>query len=144
MNSTVKLLLVGPSPGHGDPTHPLEGRVGAKLAFLCGISIPEYLNTFERINLLKDWPGKQGKGDAFFLDEARKVAGRIQLKGRMAVLLGKNVAKAFGVSQLPWMTWTELREGHVAALPRPSGLNLWYNDPENRQRARKFIRKVTV
>jgi len=112
------------------------------LAFLCGISIPEYLNTFERINLLRDWPGKQGKGDAFFLDEAKKVADRIQLKGRMVVLLGKNVAKAFGVSQLPWMTWAELRDGRVAVLPHPSGLNLWYNVLENSKRAQKFMKYV--
>ena len=139
----MMLQLIGPSPGKRGtgPDGPLGGAVGRKLADMCGLSYPEYLNAFRRINLLDDWPGKQGKGDAFFLEKARRATKTISIDCTMTVFLGTNAAWAFGLS-LTWMRWVEFRGGLVAALPHPSGINLWYNDPENRERASRFMRSL--
>jgi len=102
------------------------------------------MGAFERANLLKDWPGKQGKGDAFFLDAARKAAEKIRLEDRTAVLLGRNAARAFDLAHLPWMTWAESRGGRVAVLPHPSGINLWYNSSKNSRKARKFMSELVA
>ena len=44
---------------------------GARLAELCGLEVDAYLRAFERVNLIRRWPGKAGKGDAFDLAKAR-------------------------------------------------------------------------
>lgn len=67
------------------------------------------------------------------------------LRGRMVVMLGRHVARAFDQEDLPWHQWTVVRlplvpmvRFTVAAVPHPSGRNHWYNRTENRCEARKF------
>ncbi|HUT60648.1 MAG TPA: hypothetical protein VNA25_22615 [Phycisphaerae bacterium] len=55
------------------------------------------------------------------------------------VLLGKRVAAAFGVDP-EYFRWSEVRGVRVAVMPLPSGVNLWWNDPEHRRDAANFLR----
>lgn len=71
------------------------------------------------------------------------------LRGRRVVLLGANVSRAFGVSFRKLsevvLSWHPVGEGLAAAVvPHPSGLNRWWNDPDNRVRARLFLRPVLL
>lgn len=61
--------------------------------------------------------------------------------GRNVVLLGRAVAAAFEFAQ-PSLEWCIFRGMFVAACPHPSGLNLWWYDQMNRERARTFWRQL--
>lgn len=138
------MLLIGQAPGRaGDPSVALDGRVGRRLAGLMGLTMEEYMGRVDRLNLLPAWTGRDGKGDAWDAERARENAEAIlpSIRGRRAVLLGRNVAAAFGLKRVEWMTWTDLGGVEAAAIPHPSGIVLWWNDAENRRRASEFLRE---
>lgn len=140
-------LLIGQAPGpRTDPDVPLSGRCGARLAELCGLSLDEFLASFRRVNLIERFPGKQSKGDRFPIDLARR--GAIELlmtgvfTGAKVVLLGDNVARAFGwtpgnFSPLRFYPCGVTHHG-IAVCPHPSGVNRWWNNQRNVYRARGF------
>jgi len=135
-------LFIGQAPGHPGPVRPLEGRNGKRLASLLGVSVEEYLSGTDRVNLLNEYPGRAGNGDAFPLDAARAAAREMlpRLKGRVVILLGRGVARAFGVRAN--FLEIEHRDGVTfATIPHPSGRNRWWNDPANVERAARFLRE---
>jgi hypothetical protein len=137
-------LLIGQAPSRsGDPSRPLEGRIGRMLAELAGIGIDEYMELTERTNLLGEWTGRAigEKGDLWSSLAARERAEELVglFPGRTAVLLGRNVARAFGLGQVPWLSWTDLGGGRVGVIPHPSGIMLWWNSMENRTMAGRFL-----
>lgn len=158
-------VLVGEAPGqHGDPDKPLTGFVGRRLAELAGLWFPgQYARNFGRVNLLDEWPGAAVGGGSQFPHEAgvaaadellafcatKCPAGTVKL-----VLLGRRVARAFGVaaeaqwfgwhvlalpgadgSASPSSTWTAL--GYV--FPHPSQTSLYWNERANVEAARSFL-----
>ena len=137
-----RLVLIGQAPGSKGNGKPLEGRIGKLLAELTGLTVEDYLRLTERYNLLSRWPGKNGKGDAWPADEAAEKAENMttELTGRRVLLLGRNVARAFGLGDLPLMTWQEWNEGKVALIPHPSGIVRWWNDKKNKKEAGDFFR----
>lgn len=148
----MKPLLIGQAPGPAtDPGLPLSGRCGARLAELCGLELESFLRTFDRVNLVRTFPGKAGKGDAFPIDLARKGAVDLLIFGRLnqrpTVLLGQNVARAFGfpASGVEFFRWNYL-DGNpsmrLAFAPHPSGVSRWWNDPANEAAARRFFRRL--
>ena len=141
----MKPLIIGQAPSKtGEGCEPINGRSGKKLAACMGVSVEEYLERFERVNVLDRFPGKQGKGDKFPLPEAREAAQGIRLEGRpFVLLLGRGVASAFGLGNLPWLEWAEVEQARVAVVPHPSGINRWWNEQENRERAREFLGNLT-
>jgi hypothetical protein len=139
-------VLVGQAPGpRSDPRYPLLGghavrSAGARLQALMGLGLVEYARLFCRRNLLEAWPGHAGKGDRWPAGEAAKEAGRLAqaLRGRTVLLLGRNVAGAFGRTG-PYLEWVDDGVRMAAILPHPSGVNLWWNDPANEARGRVFL-----
>lgn len=136
-------LLVGQAPsrsaGHA---RAFDGESGRRLARL--LDLPSIFDAFETVNLLRRWPGKHGgryayreKGDRFPLQAARRSARRLRATltpGRVVVLCGGRVARAFGID-VPALHWARIDGCWVLVLPHPSGCNLWWNDPANRERA---------
>lgn len=119
-----------------------------ELAALAGVIPHKFDELFECVNVLDRWPGKQGKGSAFPLPEARARAIIMveKLKERKVILLGRRVEMAFGLN-LPWLTLTpwifidrlgEPVTCEVATCPHPSGVNRWWNDASNRRAAATF------
>lgn len=140
-----RLLLIGQAPSRsGDPSRPLEGRIGRMLAELAGISLDGYMKLTERTNLLGEWLGKAGKGDSWDALAARERASELEqvFPDREAILLGRNVARAFGLGDLPWLTWTEKFGGKLALVPHPSGIVMWWNSAANRSAASAFLKEV--
>ena len=106
-------LLVGEAPSaHGDPTKPLTGNVGRRLAHAAGLGFPApFLRCFGRVNLLQEFPGYadgKGGGATFPPDEARAAARTLvfelmrdaEVRARRPprphlILLGRRVAAAF-------------------------------------------------
>lgn len=141
MTPPLRPLIVGQSPSrHSDPSEPLSGRSGAYLAELCDLTLPQFLDRFDRINLSVGWMGKAAKGDRYFtVREARDRAGviRAAFLGRQVVVLGAINAAAFG---LHWSKlWFRAHwGGSFAWCPHPSPINLFWNDPLNVEAARLF------
>lgn len=149
----MKPLLIGQAPGpNSDPDEPLAGRCGARLADLCGLSEKDFLDRFERVNLLKKFPGKAAKGDAFPIDLARKTAVDLLIFGKLnrtVVMLGGNVARSFGFPStgLEMFRWNMIDGSpliRLAFCPHPSGVSRWWNDPKNLRAARRFWRGLAL
>lgn len=171
-----KVVVIGQAPCNGgDPTKPVTGAIGRRLAAVMGLGWPEeYLRFFDRANLIDEYLGSTtGKGDFFPLDRAMKAAGQSlsQLVGRRVLLLGRGVAKAYGLVRskfLVWermyrvdenfvwespssATWDDVRcpradEILFSIFPHPSGINAIWNQKRNQERFTKFLcdlRRVT-
>lgn len=137
----MRVLLVGQAPSRdtcGGP--PFSGRSGRRLADLAGVKHDELREVFALVNLLDRWPGKNGRGDAFPMGEARAAAARLDLsKHDVVVLVGKSVARAFGIGEAEYFAE---RVGGVFVVPHPSGVNRWWNDAANEERARRFMEEL--
>jgi hypothetical protein len=113
------------------------GAIGYRLADLAGLTLAEYTARTERTNLLPAYPGVVWPSS-----RAKPAAERLApaLRGRRVILLGQHVARAFGWRR-PFFVWVPQEEGGaIAAIPHPSSRNLWWNDPEHRAAARRFLR----
>lgn len=116
---------------------------------LC-ITFEQYLERFDRENILHHYPGpNNGKGDAFPIIEARERAAEFapKLKGRDVVFLGNAVARTFNLGDLDLLRWCSLEyrgtgiKFHGVVFPHPSGINRWWNDDRNLLRARVFAQR---
>lgn len=120
-----KFIFVGQAPSRGSsPLYPLARTSGVKLAKLAGLPFEEYL-TIKRINVNFQFR------ENFDMVEAVKRATWIEQLGYTHyILLGSLVTRAFG---LPWDKLVIYESGSKSflILPHPSGLNLYYNSPEN-------------
>jgi len=138
----MKPVIIGMNnPLSSDPKHVLypypPGCTGYRLwkmleARRPGVLRKQYLDTFDRRNLVSTI--------AWDKDVAEKSARtmRPELVGRVVLLLGQDVRRAFGVppllvhpQEIDGVTWRQ--------LPHPSGRNLWYNEPKNRRLAEVLL-----
>lgn len=149
----MKPLIIGQAPGpNSDPSNPLAGRCGARLADLCSLDEKTFLARFERVNLLNKFPGKATKGDRFPIDQARKTAVDLLIFGKLnrtTVMLGGNVARAFGFPSvgLEMFRWNVIDGSpliRLAFCPHPSGVSHFWNEPKNVAAARHFWRRLAL
>ncbi len=144
------VLFIGQAPAQqDDPASPLSGRTGCVLAELMGLSLEEFLDTFDRANLFNKFPGKHSinKGDKFPVREAARNAHLLVQNNpiydyRAIVILGKNVAKALGYKTDEWMIWQSFSRPWVCVLPHPSGIVQWWNSNRNRKAAKLFLTEM--
>lgn len=143
-------LLIGQAPGpRTNPDTPLwpapPQSGGGRLFTLTGMTTREYLRTFDRMNLLREFPGRWRRDDRWPRREARIAAQAVEplLKERVVIFVGRNVATAFDHGQLPWFEWTQCgRWGYAGVvIPHPSGRNHWYNREGNRLISQEFWEK---
>lgn len=141
----MKPLLIGQAPGpNTDPRMPLyplpKTATGGRLASFMGLTTHQYLRTFDRVNVLQDFPGKCKRDDKFPLREARIAASAMRplLAGREVILVGRNVATAFGFAEMPFHSVLMESDCDIYVVPHPSGRNHWYNSETNREEARLF------
>jgi hypothetical protein len=139
-----RVLLIGEAP---PPRGAAGGPAfrGRPARFLAGVAGEEVVGVCEAVNLIPSWPGRSsGGGSRFPAREARRRASSIlfaSFRGRIVLLAGRRVAAAFGQGRRPFLEWFALRGGRAAVLPHPSGLNRWWNSPENRRRAGALLRR---
>lgn len=146
----MKTLLIGQAPGPNTdpstPLHPYPGSAtGAKLAAIMGLTPERYLEVFDRINLLNEFPGRHNHCDKFPVVSARIAASAIipLLVNRRVVFVGRNVSNSFGYKgALPFHEWhfNPRVPFHFAVVPHASGRNHWYNKDGNKEVAQKFWR----
>lgn len=101
-------------------------------------------DVFDTVNLIDEWLGKQGKGDAFDVLVGSKKAVEVveQSRGKVVVMAGRNVAAAFGFKRVRYFEEI-VRDGVVFVMvPHPSGVNMWWNDRGNERQAEIFLRSL--
>lgn len=158
----LRPLLIGQAPGpRTDPEMPLfpvpSTSAGGRLQDLMGLRRGQYLEMFERVNLLPYFPGSNSQGDKFPMRPAKLAASVMKplLVDRTVIMVGRQVAQAFG-HEAEFLEWTELRcrrPSHhprcpglakVLVIPHPSGRNHWYNNAENKRTAEEVLQKLVV
>lgn len=146
------IVFVGQAPSRstrGLP--PLSGRSGRRLASLLGVDESELRRRYVLVNLLDGWPGKgdsdHPQGDRFPMSAARTAARKMipKLVGCRVVMCGKNVRDAFGLGR----EFFEISDARLSigdkmfeycVIPHPSGVSRFWNDPENVDKVRRFLR----
>lgn len=145
-----KPLIVGEAPGkNGDPTKPIEGRIGRRLAHCAGMEFEQFLSAFQRINLLDEQPQDAKGGMRFNLARARQTAlvlhdTLVTDPHPMIILLGKRVAKAFEIKQPEYFHLEFLCSVETYVVPHPSGVNHWWNNWDNELEMMRFMRNIVV
>jgi hypothetical protein len=142
----LKPLIVGVSPGPSKlktiDQSPIMGWTGKRLAKLLHMSLQIYALEFERVNLFGESGREKTATSAEFLCAASWIRSMYDLKERVgAVFLGKRVANAFGwfpVNDTEFMQCEQTGRLCVC-IPHPSGLNRYYNDPNNREHVIKVL-----
>jgi len=141
----MKPLLIGEAPSKNEVTeHPIEGRVGKRMAAYCGLPLTDFLAHFERVNLLHLRQDTAEKGFEFDLPAARVEAERIARtfkKDQVVLLLGGRVAEAFRIHD-EYFAKHEVNEAEVYIVPHPSGVNRWHNEAENKAKMAAFMRAI--
>lgn len=131
----MKPVLLGMNNPHGgDPKYALapfpRGTAGHRLYEMFNEVRPtyrvHYMEAFDRRNLLESriWNAASARVQAQEM--------LTEFQGREVVLLGREVADAFGLSRqliLP----LDLHGVRWRQVPHPSGRNPWYNEPVHRQ-----------
>jgi hypothetical protein len=146
LTSRSKPLIVGEAPSKNEivPT-PIEGRVGRRLARCAGLSFDEFIDRFDRMNLLSVRQDTQEKGFVFDSRAAGIVARELRERlepGRTVLLLGHRVADAFGIKGEYFATFAPPGEAVYYVLPHPSGVNHWWNDPANVEKMNAFMHEI--
>lgn len=137
-------LLVGEANPYGaDPYFALYPRPeGASGDRLCHLILDfrhekHYLDLFERVNLCpRDWNTRAARERAVQLRS---------VPAFQAVLLGRKVAAAFGLEDVPaFSVWrpSEVSRAWCVLLPHPSGRCTEWNTPGAFQRARELVQSV--
>jgi hypothetical protein len=130
-------FLVGESNPYGsDPAmalYPLpEGSSGARLCAALEMHPSEYLANFERRNLLL---GEETWSESLARWRAARV--HADASGLPIILLGRRVARAFGLGDLLFFERVD-RGGPITLLPHPSGRCRVWCEAETATRARKL------
>lgn len=145
------VIVYGQAPGKNSPpgAAPFSGgRTGALLEELAGVPLDVLQREWTFVNVLPHYPGSapSGVGDAFPMSEARAQALAISdtwVSGDRIVLCGRNVARSFGWTSLPYLSWERGPfDIAISVFPHPSGLNRWWNDLDNRVEAAMFLRDL--
>lgn len=177
-------LLVGEAPSRSGDRYwmiPLSGAVAERLLEMAQISRERETNGkvvaaywtltehFDTMNLIERYPGPQGKGAAFPMEQARAALdeqwGEIRTYP-VVVLLGARLPMAFDIGAgYPFYEWcwydrrddgpsptvasgdvpVEAQVGiQVVSIPHPSKLNRMYEDPAELERAGAVLREAIV
>lgn len=154
-----RVLIVGEAPNRRmslEDRESDEALMIPRLLQMCGLPDGDFRSCFLRVNLLREWPGRDpsGEGDSFPRDLASREVPEVLrfLSARTfvdrVILCGKRVGACFFPSVTrpppPWFTEGALtvdpllRPVSVVVVPHPSGTSRWWNEEGNRRRAESF------
>lgn len=145
----MRPLIVGEAPNRsGQGKRANTTFTGGRIAKMHPLA-----NELPRTNLLREWPGSQGKGSAFPLELAKPAAARLlrRVPSRVPLLMiGTRVAAAFGMKResYDYLAWYDRalvpggKTRRVAVCPHPSGIVLWWNDPQHVAEAEAFFERI--
>lgn len=143
--------MVGEAPSRS-LADPRQILVRKDLCELCGVSKARFVELYDRVNVLDEWPGKHPSGgDRFVMSEgvrgARQIMRDVGLRYDHIVLLGRRVERCFTMDPNPWFDQFSLEHFGCPAnfyiCPHPSRVSRWWNDPSNVTCAKIFWREMT-
>lgn len=157
------ILLIGEAPSRtSDPSLPFHGDPVGCFARYVGRHVFEDVQ-MEAVNLLNRWPGyDEGGGSRFPEEEARQKVKHLTLDGSkfsFFLLAGTRVARAFDV-QTAYFKPVSIKfecaiqsdsggtvnfypsERFATVVPHPSGINRYWNEPENLCEALRFFARL--
>lgn len=155
MSDSPRVWLIGEQNPYGDrhghkqrfALYPLPAHAsGGRLARILGLTVDEYLDAFERRNLLGPgrWDVKKARAAAV------EIRGQVR-DGEVLVLCGARAAAAFQYPSDPLRTFASehrvdrlLGEARyeVLVIPHPSGLSRAWNDPTMAPRVREAVTRL--
>lgn len=145
------LFFLGSAPSKYSKV-PFCGMTGRKLAEMAGVDPGNFPHVFQTWNIVRQWQGKNGKGDRFqpTRDDValayKQIDCSIQLGVTHVIVVGQAGAKAMGVGYKPILQWFPKlvagRQSQWMVIPHPSGVNRFYNDPSNKRRVVRALRKI--
>lgn len=150
----MRILFIGQAPSReSDGKPPFTGKCGIFLANLMGKTQDQMLQDHDFLNVLDRWPGKGIGGDKFPMVEATIRAKNLfpAMRGKIVVLLGANVARAFNLKSFTYYESHKVLDPENTAdvlsplccvMPHPSGVNRHWNHLENRLRAQEFLSNI--
>lgn len=140
-----QLLVVGWAPTHDGEDKAFDSKTysGGRLRDLMGVD-PHSVAVVE---YLLPSPVDDEKGADYSLARQRAVDLLIEHPKSQLLLIGREAARAFGVDKElgrnGYFHWFNTGERLVSVIPHPSGVNRWWNDKQNMERARLFLRDVS-
>lgn len=147
----MKPLLVGQAPARSGDGRPFTGASGRRLCDLLGLeSYDDLVHLLDMTNLIPEiQPKVQGKrGDSFDRALAKRAAIRIYTRcveeGRYKLILaGKGVGKTFlPKKEIEYFQRYPSGMLQIWVIPHPSGINHFWNDPANVEKASRFLRAI--
>lgn len=149
-----KPLLVGElNPYGSNPAfalYPLpEQASGGRLCKILGLTRVEYLDKFDRIDLLRaeDIAPRKGMFKTWSIPLARAAARKLlDQPTRTLILLGARVAAAFGLKREQALLHRDFgtNQHTVITIPHPSGRNRAWHDPTYVERVRELLRAENI
>jgi len=137
-----KPTLIGMAHGNGGRGSALmPGERGSgtgsadRLLGISGMTRDEYLANFRRLNLLPFGHWCPIKARVRGLRIQRSLRGTV-------IVLGKETWRALGLPRVNFFERVQTELAEFVLLPHPSGRNLIYNYPRNRERARRILRRA--
>lgn len=131
------ILIVGEAPAPTGDGTPFTGRSGRRLGAILGAPVRDL---FDCANLL-EYQARGDKGHRFNHSAAQKAAYELMKESdhRWIVMCGRRVARAFGFGSITILSWHHLPPRSWLCIPHPSPLNGWWEDPDNRMKARTVL-----
>jgi hypothetical protein len=111
---------------------PFDGPSRNRIVDLLGLP----LSVLEAVNLLANEEATAMPPTRLLL--ARTV--HLRRSRRVILLCGKDVARAFGLNEEPFLRWRVSGKAAAMVIPHPSGR--WWNDDENLRKARRVLRSI--
>lgn len=166
LTTARKTLIIGQAPAKDTVGKlPFSGKSGPKFADLLGVEHSSLWDAFDVVNLIEYFPGSSERGDVFPMAEARRRVVVIRTGGlpERVVLVGKNVARAFGLHKpmptpfgpyrhvLKFFEWYDDPDDErtddqypprFCVVPHPSGVSHFWNDPANVRTAKEFMSTI--
>jgi len=141
----MKPLIIGEAPSKNQQLEqPIEGRIGLRLASMAGLTLPEFLYHFDRVNLLHHRQDTAAHEFQFDIEAAKGEAAALKTtfkSDQIVILLGLRVADAF-YAHHDYFVQQMIGGADVRVVPHPSGINRWWNDPANVQLAMVFMKNI--
>lgn len=141
---TQEVALLGEAPNRASSAF---GNIpffyaGPEISREVGLTWPTGFNDFfVQCNMLPAWPGRDGKGDLFPIDEARLNVPRVLRATshcKRVIVFGRRVERALRFHPNNFFEWFTFRSQEWVIVPHPSKVSHWWNDPLNCSQSTRF------